>query len=181
MTMPQSYEDISPDDIDEAISILKPKGSQPADDVPIAVITLFKSGFVQTMSHPTEAPFDNRQTRRWIAKGAELAATSVLGISDDDDLCNIVLAAPEVPQSLAEAQAVEIEPEVEAASTPEAAPNLRTHFEVYEAEDGWRWRLRAGNGEPIASGEAYQSKRALLHALDLIDALDDTRIENVDS
>lgn len=32
-------------------------------------------------------------------------------------------------------------------------------FEVYQAADGWRWRLRARNGEVIASGEAYKSKR----------------------
>jgi hypothetical protein len=31
-------------------------------------------------------------------------------------------------------------------------------FEYYKAVDGWRWRLRAANGEIIAAGEAYQNK-----------------------
>ena len=31
---------------------------------------------------------------------------------------------------------------------------------VYEAADGWRWRLKAQNGNVIAdSGQAYKSKR----------------------
>lgn len=28
-------------------------------------------------------------------------------------------------------------------------------IEVYRADDGWRWRRKAGNGEIIASGEAH--------------------------
>jgi uncharacterized protein YegP (UPF0339 family) len=32
-------------------------------------------------------------------------------------------------------------------------------FETYEAPDGWRWRLVAGNGEIVASGEAYSRER----------------------
>lgn len=32
-------------------------------------------------------------------------------------------------------------------------------FEVYQAQDGWRWRLVAGNGEIVADGsEAYSTK-----------------------
>lgn len=31
-------------------------------------------------------------------------------------------------------------------------------FEVYEAGDGWRFRLKASNGEIVATGEAYTSK-----------------------
>jgi len=31
-------------------------------------------------------------------------------------------------------------------------------FEIYEATDGWRWRLVAANGEIVAIGEAYASK-----------------------
>lgn len=35
------------------------------------------------------------------------------------------------------------------------------HFEVYKDTTGqFRWRLRAPNGEPIASGEAYMTKEA---------------------
>lgn len=32
-------------------------------------------------------------------------------------------------------------------------------FEVYRAKDGWRWRLIAGNGQIIATGEAYTRER----------------------
>lgn len=32
----------------------------------------------------------------------------------------------------------------------------------------WRWRLRAGNGEIIASGEGYTTKANCLHAIGLI-------------
>jgi len=43
---------------------------------------------------------------------------------------------------------------------------------VYKAKDGWRWRMRAGNGRIVAdSGEAYVSRAgadraalALVHA-----------------
>lgn len=31
-------------------------------------------------------------------------------------------------------------------------------FEVYEAKDGFRWRLKAGNGEIVATGESYPTK-----------------------
>lgn len=30
--------------------------------------------------------------------------------------------------------------------------------EVYPAADGWRFRIKASNGEIIATGEAYESK-----------------------
>lgn len=34
-------------------------------------------------------------------------------------------------------------------------------FEVYEDRAGkFRFRLKAGNGEPVASGEAYETKAA---------------------
>lgn len=33
---------------------------------------------------------------------------------------------------------------------------------------GWRWRLRAANGEPIASGEAYRNEADCLHAIALV-------------
>jgi uncharacterized protein YegP (UPF0339 family) len=33
---------------------------------------------------------------------------------------------------------------------------MRTsRFQVYHARDGWRWRLLAGNGRIIATGEAH--------------------------
>lgn len=28
-------------------------------------------------------------------------------------------------------------------------------FEMFESKDGWRWRLRARNGEVVAASEAY--------------------------
>ena len=31
-------------------------------------------------------------------------------------------------------------------------------FEVYPAQDGWRWRLRAANGRIVATGEAHTRK-----------------------
>ena len=37
-------------------------------------------------------------------------------------------------------------------------------FVVYSAPDGYRWRLVAGNGEIVASGEAYTRKRDAMRA-----------------
>lgn len=37
-------------------------------------------------------------------------------------------------------------------------------FVVYQAPDGWRWRLVAGNGEVVASGEAYTRKADAVRA-----------------
>lgn len=31
-------------------------------------------------------------------------------------------------------------------------------FEVYPSSKGWRWRLKAGNGEIVATGEEYSTK-----------------------
>lgn len=30
--------------------------------------------------------------------------------------------------------------------------------EIYESKDGWRFRIKAGNGEVVATGEAYSSQ-----------------------
>ncbi len=36
----------------------------------------------------------------------------------------------------------------------------RNRYDIYRAEDGWRWRLVAAeNGETLASGEAYVDRR----------------------
>ena len=32
-------------------------------------------------------------------------------------------------------------------------------FSVYQAKDGWRWRLTAANGRIIATGEAHTRER----------------------
>ncbi len=31
-------------------------------------------------------------------------------------------------------------------------------FEVYKSKNGYRWRLKAGNGEIVATGEEYTTK-----------------------
>ncbi len=36
-------------------------------------------------------------------------------------------------------------------------------FEVYPSKSGYRWRLKAGNGEVVAAGEEYSTKE---HAKD---------------
>lgn len=49
------------------------------------------------------------------------------------------------------------------------------NFEIYDAKDGWRWRLRAGNGRIVADGaEAYDSKSNVKRAIhDLLEAVDE--------
>lgn len=47
------------------------------------------------------------------------------------------------------------------------------YFEIYREGSGllssdWRWRLRSGNQEIIASGEGYTTKENCLHAINLI-------------
>ena len=42
------------------------------------------------------------------------------------------------------------------------------YFEIYQSGFQWRWRLKAANHEIIASGEAYTSKQACLHAIELM-------------
>ncbi|MGQ0443182.1 MAG: YegP family protein [Methylophilaceae bacterium] len=47
------------------------------------------------------------------------------------------------------------------------------YFEIYQQLSGllssqWRWRLKAANHEPIASGESYHKKSDCLHAIGLI-------------
>lgn len=34
--------------------------------------------------------------------------------------------------------------------------------EVYEADDGWRWRAKAANGEVVAQGESYTERGSAL-------------------
>ncbi|HEY7007872.1 MAG TPA: YegP family protein [Jatrophihabitantaceae bacterium] len=42
-------------------------------------------------------------------------------------------------------------------------------FELYkDAADKYRFRLKAGNGEIIAVGEAYESKAAALNGIDSV-------------
>ena len=43
------------------------------------------------------------------------------------------------------------------------------HFEIYESsastDQDWRWRLKGGNGEIVASGEGYVSKANVERAI----------------
>ena len=38
----------------------------------------------------------------------------------------------------------------------------QARYEVYQAADGWRWRLKSANGEIVASGEGYVRKAGAL-------------------
>lgn len=43
---------------------------------------------------------------------------------------------------------------------------MNARWEVWQAKDGWRWRLRAGNGRIVAeSGEAYTRRADACRAL----------------
>ncbi|WP_075575131.1 YegP family protein [Lysobacter antibioticus] len=44
----------------------------------------------------------------------------------------------------------------------------------------WRWRLVGGNGEPMAYGEAYTTKAAMLATLDIISGLGPTNYFEID-
>jgi uncharacterized protein len=46
-------------------------------------------------------------------------------------------------------------------------------FELYRSGIEWRWRLRAANGEIIASGEGYSQREDCIHAVRLL--MDTTR------
>ena len=35
---------------------------------------------------------------------------------------------------------------------------MAAKFEVYESKNGYRWRLKAGNGEVVATGEEYTTE-----------------------
>lgn len=57
------------------------------------------------------------------------------------------------------------------------------HYEIYKETSGvttdvephwkeqteWRWRLRAKNGEIVAQGESYTTKRACIEAIELVE------------
>jgi len=56
-------------------------------------------------------------------------------------------------------------------------------FEVYEDRAGkFRFRLKASNGQNVASGEAYETKAAALKGCDAVQlAADGAKIEEVSS
>jgi len=42
-------------------------------------------------------------------------------------------------------------------------------FELYESKNGeWRWRLKAGNGEIIATSEGYTSKSSAKNGIESV-------------
>lgn len=41
-------------------------------------------------------------------------------------------------------------------------------FEIYRAADGYRWRLKGGNGEIVAQGEAYVSRENVRRAVETV-------------
>lgn len=41
-------------------------------------------------------------------------------------------------------------------------------FETYLQGSEWRWRLKGGNNEIVASGEGYHNKADCLHAIALV-------------
>jgi len=44
-------------------------------------------------------------------------------------------------------------------------------IEVYQAADGWRFRIKGKNGEIIAVGESYKTKYGVYKALGTIEAI----------
>lgn len=41
-----------------------------------------------------------------------------------------------------------------------------THFAVSRDKNGgYRWKLIGGNGEPVATGESYKTRRAMMNAI----------------
>lgn len=48
---------------------------------------------------------------------------------------------------------------------PKSAKARASKFTVYQARDGWRWRLTAANGRIIATGEAHARERDAWRAL----------------
>ena len=40
--------------------------------------------------------------------------------------------------------------------------------ELFKGADGWRWRLRASNGEILATSEAYTDKRNAVETAKLV-------------
>ena len=49
----------------------------------------------------------------------------------------------------------------------------KMQFEVYRSKTQFRWRLVAGNGEVVASGEAYKNKADVLTVIDLLKSTND--------
>ena len=54
-------------------------------------------------------------------------------------------------------------------------------FNCYkDVRSEWRWRLKANNGEIIASGESYKNKQDCLHAIDLVKSSSDAAVKETE-
>jgi len=50
-----------------------------------------------------------------------------------------------------------------------ASQNSGLKFEIYkDAKGGFRWRLKAANGETIANSQSYKAKASCLNTIDVI-------------
>ena len=57
---------------------------------------------------------------------------------------------------------------------------MEPHYEIYkDGSDEWRWRIKAGNSEIVASGEGYKNKGDMLKAIELVMNATDV-VERVD-
>lgn len=52
--------------------------------------------------------------------------------------------------------------------------------EIYRSDDGWRFRLRGGNGEIVATGESYTHRRDCEAAIRALVA-EDVQIRDVEA
>jgi uncharacterized protein YegP (UPF0339 family) len=53
-----------------------------------------------------------------------------------------------------------------------AGPAVGGFWNVYQDDSGqWRWRLKAGNGEVVAQGEAHRDATDALRAADGVDRI----------
>jgi uncharacterized protein YegP (UPF0339 family) len=69
-------------------------------------------------------------------------------------------------------------------STDPEVPAMAGKFELYkDKQDKYRFRLKAGNGEIIAVGEAYESKASALGGIDSVrrNAADAELVDQTDS
>ena len=101
MTLPTDPSEISTDMIMAGIEALRPKGTQPADDQPVAVVTIYRSSFVLAM-HSPEFDSDNPAHRSWFIDRCYQAAQSVAAKTTGDGN-NAVLSAEETIVPLASA------------------------------------------------------------------------------
>lgn len=58
---------------------------------------------------------------------------------------------------------------------------MAAKWEVYASKNGYRWRLKAGNGEVVATGEEYTTKAAAVAARESVErAVKDAEVVEVE-